>query len=302
MNPQTQPTINANGATTYLKLERVQGLSHQEFLQRYVIPRKPAILLDAISTWPALNKWGPEFWKRTYGERSVVVDGKNHRLKEIVELALNSNPERPAPYYRNIKVRNEYPELMADISPYPPHCGPNWFHSLPFFPIRDRIVGGGGHYELFIGGAGRSFPFLHFDSPGAHTFIHQIVGRKKFILFAPEDGKYLYPGEGKSFSVSRIKNLDDTESSTFPLYRHATRYEDEAGPGETLFMPSGWWHTARMLSFSVSLGIDVANQTNWPDVVGYMRRRASYENPVLALAYMTAIRTAGIAARMMGGR
>ena len=187
MNPQTQPTINANGATTCRKLERVQGLSHQEFLQRYVIPRKPAILLDAISTWPALNKWGPEFWKRTYGERSVVVDGKNHRLKEIVELALNSNPERPAPYYRNIKVRNEYPELMADISPYPPHCGPNWFHSLPFFPIRDRIVGGGGHYELFIGGAGRSFPFLHFDSPGAHTFIHQIVGRKKFILFAPED-------------------------------------------------------------------------------------------------------------------
>ena len=280
------------------KLERVRGLSQKEFMERFVIPGKPAIIQDASSKWSALKKWEPAFWKQQYGSRTTVIDGKSYTLNEVVDLALKSNADHPAPYYRNIRLRDEYPELMADISPYPEVCGPNWFHSAAFYPIRNRVVGGGGHYELFIGGEGRSFPFLHYDAPGAHTFIHQIIGYKKFILFAPEDGQYLYPAQGKSFSVSRIKDLDNLTNPEFPLYRNATRYEDQAGPGETLFMPSGWWHTAKMLSFSISLGIDATNESNWGKVTDYMSKRASFEKPLISIPYMAAIRTAGFAARI----
>lgn len=282
------------------KLERVKGLSPREFMERFVIPGKPAILQDATVQWAALQKWEPAFWKEHYGQREATIDGKQYTMNEVIDLALQSNAERPAPYYRNIRLSEEYPELMPDISPYPGMCGPNWFHSAAFYPLRNKVVGGGGHYELFIGGAGRSFPFLHYDAPGAHTFIHQIIGHKKFILFAPEDGRYLYPAEGKSFSVSRIKDLENTNAPEFPLYRNAIRYEDQAGPGETLFMPSGWWHTAKMLSFSISLGIDVANKTNWPQVTGYMSKRTSFENPLLSIPYMAMIRTAGLAAWIGG--
>lgn len=38
-----------------------------------------------------------------------------------------------------------------------------------------------------------------------------------------------------------------------------------------------------MKSFSISLGIDVVNDTNWDKVYGYMKKRASYENAVLAI-------------------
>jgi hypothetical protein len=186
---------------------------------------------------------------------------------------------------------------MKDISPYPPHCGANWFHSAGFYPVREKIIGGGGHYELFIGGAGRSFPFLHFDAPGAHTFIHQIAGRKKFILFAPSDGEYLYPLPDEKFSVSGIKDIENVDIEAYPLYQNATRYEDEAGPGDTLFMPSGWWHTAMMKSFSISLGIDAVNHTNWDKVKDYMKRRSSYENPILAAAYMAIMNTAASVSR-----
>ena len=283
----------SSGQKTYPGLDRVNGLSFADFYENYVMKRKPVILADAIDHWPAMTKWTPEFWVKNYGERPVTIDGKEHTLKRIVELSLESNEQTPAPYYRNIKIRNEYPELMADISPYPQACGPNWFHSKVFLPIRERIVGGGGHYELFIGGAGRSFPFLHYDAPGAHTFIHQIAGRKVFILFPPSDAPSLYPCEGSSFSVSRLKDLDTIDLSKFPLYANATRYVMEVGPGDTLFMPCGWWHTARMLSFSISLGIDVANRSNWDHVISYMGRRARFENPVLATAYMSYMRSAG---------
>lgn len=283
----------------YLKLPRVSGLSPGEFREQYVIPGKPAIIKDAIDDWAALTKWTPEFWKENYGEREVSIDERGYTVEQVIDLALESKPDSPAPYYRNIRIRHDFAELMADISPYPPLCGPNWFHSLAFYPVRERIVGGGGHYELFIGGAGRSFPFLHFDAPGAHTFIHQIAGKKKFILFAPSDSDYLYPMNGKKFSVSSIADIENVDLEQFPLYAKASKYEDEVGPGDTLFMPAGWWHTALMKSFSISLGIDVVNDTNWDSVYGYMKKRASYENAVLASIYMAAMASAGLMARAL---
>ena len=39
-------------------------------------------------------------------------------------------------------------------------------------------------------------------------------------------------------------------------------------------MPPGWWHTARMLTFSVSVGIDVANETNWTEVSEFLKTKA----------------------------
>jgi histone arginine demethylase JMJD6 len=277
-----------------IPIQRVRGLTYQQFLKAYIETGTPAIIEDAINLWPALERWTPAFWRSRYGSRRAEVDGKSYRLSELIDLAEQSTAAVPAPYYRNIRIRDEYPELVADISPYPKLCGPNWFLSIVFRPFRRWIVGGGGHYELFIGGAGREFPFLHYDAPGAHTFIHQIGGRKRFVLFEAADSKYLYPCEGKSFSVSRVKNVDDVETDEFPLYRYATRYEGEAGPGETLFMPSGTWHTAKMCSFSVSVAIDVANSTNWSSVIDYMRRRMNFENTLLRWSYMGIMRFAGM--------
>ena len=274
-------------------LERVAGLSHDEFVTRYVNPRRPVIIQGAISRWPAMSKWGADFWVKNYGDRRVEIEGKDYLLRDVVRMALESTKDKPAPYYRNIRLRLAYPELMSDVSPYPTVASPNWFHSKLFYPIRNRIVGGGGHYELFIGGAGRSFPYLHYNAPGAHTFIYQIVGRKRFVVFAPEDGAYLYPKPDNAFSVSQVADFENPDLAKFPLFSKATRIECEIGPGDTLFMPCGWWHTAKMESFSVGLGIDVANRTNWDHVIGYMGQRAGYENPALAFAYMTYMRVAG---------
>jgi len=34
-------------------------------------------------------------------------------------------------------------------------------------------------------------------------------------------------------------------------------------PGETLFVPAGWWHTARIVSTSITVSINGANAPNW---------------------------------------
>lgn len=273
------------------RLERVRGLSYEEFIRRYVIPRQPVVLEDVISEWPALQKWTPDFWIKRYNDRRVEIDANPFSLGEVIRLALAPKEDTPPPYYRNIRIGHEYPELQADISPYPVFCRPNWFHSAVFKPLKASFMGYG-EYELFIGGAGRSFPYLHFDVPGAHTFIHQLQGRKLLVLFAPSDAPYLYPKTG-DFNVSCIPDVDHVSADDFPLFNRATRIDAELGPGDTLFMPFGWWHTARMLSFSVTVGIDVANDTNWENVSGFLAKKAHAKLGPMGMVFMAYVRLAG---------
>jgi hypothetical protein len=121
-------------------LERVKGLSYRDFMERHIIPRQPCVIEDAIDGWRALRKWTPDFWKRTYGDRREEIDGRGYALREVIDLALVSDTASPAPYYRNIHLGTVDPELMADISPYPLYCEPNWFHSRLFAPLRKSFM------------------------------------------------------------------------------------------------------------------------------------------------------------------
>ena len=49
---------------------------------------------------------------------------------------------------------------------------------------------------------------------------------------------------------------------TFPLFDQAEGIRFRLGPGETLFVPAGWWHTARILSPSVTVSINWVNRAN----------------------------------------
>ena len=272
-NMDEESTVDPK-TTPPAQLERVKGLAYGEFIQRYVLTGLPVVIEDAIEAWPAVKKWTPEFWVKRYGNRTVEIDGTSHTLQQVVQLALEPRVEGPPPYYRGIRIGHEYPELDVDLKPYPSCCSPNWFLNPIFRPLRRSTVTGYGEYELFIGGQGRSFPYLHYDSPHSHTFIHQLQGRKLFMMFAPSDMRYVYPESGSRFQVSQIPNVENVSLDEFPLFRKATRIDTELGPGDTLFVPPGWWHTARMLAFSVTVGIDVANETNWDGVSEFLKRKA----------------------------
>ena len=56
-----------------------------------------------------------------------------------------------------------------------------------------------GWFELFVNHPeGAGFPFLHRDTCHVHAVSMQIQGRKRFVMFPPEDARYLYPLGGGS--------------------------------------------------------------------------------------------------------
>jgi hypothetical protein len=62
-------------------------------------------------------------------------------------------------------------------------------------------------------------------------------------------------------------------------------------PGEMLFVPSHWWHTTKMLSPSITVSINVLNQSNWHELVKFVA--INRRNPLVSLASRVYLSGAG---------
>ena len=72
----------------------------------------------------------------------------------------------------------------------------------------------------------------------------------------------LYPRPGLDRNKSQINDPLNPDLDAFPLCDQAEGVRFRLGPGETLFVPAGWWHTARILSPSVTVSINTVNRAN----------------------------------------
>jgi hypothetical protein len=249
------PFIRSGG----IERMRWNRVDRRLYVREYLNALKPAIVLGAIDHWPARGKWTPAFFKERYGALEVSAGGKLWKLRDLIDRILVSTPEDPAPYLHNQLVADWPPELAADIYPMPECTRPNYLESR-LFPSEPPT-----YVEAFIGGAGAAFPILHYDNLHTHAFLMQLYGRKEYLVFPPDQSRFLYPRTGIETNKSSIPDIQNVDLSRFPLFAQAQRMRFELHPGETLFVPAGWWHTARILSPSVTVSINGANAGNWTD-------------------------------------
>ena len=221
---------------------------------------KPAIIAGAFDHWPARHKWTPEFFRDRYGMLQVVIDGRVWRLADLVDRILASTPQNPAPYLHNQLLSKWPAELSADIAPMPDCTRPNYLESS-LFPARVAPT----YIEFYIGGTGATFPTLHYDNLHTHAFLMQLYGIKEYLVFTPDQARYLYPRTGIEANKSSIPDIDNVDPARFPQYANARSMRFQLHAGETLFVPAGWWHTARILTPSITVSINGANRGNWTD-------------------------------------
>jgi ribosomal protein L16 Arg81 hydroxylase len=94
---------------------------------------------------------------------------------------------------------------------------------------------------------------LHRDFWHTHAYLAQIKGRKRAILFSPKDSDFLYSGQ---------VDPEQPDFERFPLFDYATAYECVIGPGDTLLIPSKWWHYVRGLEKSITVSHNFFNESN----------------------------------------
>jgi histone arginine demethylase JMJD6 len=233
-------------------------LGRKRFREEYLLPLRPVVITGGISHWRASGTWTPDFFRQHYGDRDVTVDDQHWRLTDLLDRIEASSATTPAPYLRNEWLAKWPKQVLADVQPMPQCSLPNWLDSWAF-PSRDHPT----FIELYIGGAGANFPILHFDNWHTHAFLMQLYGEKEYLALAPDQGRFLYPQEGAASNKSGIKDALHPDLDRFPLFAQAQGIRFTLSPGETLFVPAGWWHTARILTTSITVSINGANTSNW---------------------------------------
>jgi hypothetical protein len=239
---------------------QARDLPYQVFLRDYVRAKRPLVVRNAVSTWPALAKWTPDFFKQQFASKLVQVSyTEQMNFADFIDGVLASTEARPGPYMYRLFVHEHLPEVLGDLSPPNAYAFPRRYAS-PLMQEYWRRPDG--YLKLLIGGIGGRFPVMHFDGENAHATITEIYGDKEFLVYAPEDSAYLYPSP-KRANHSLVDDPRNQDLQRFPLLAKATQFRAILAPGDMVFVPCGWWHTARALSPSISVGMNLLDDSNW---------------------------------------
>jgi hypothetical protein len=269
-----------------LPLDKRQRPSYDEFVEKYLIPHKPLIISGALDDWAAL-KWTPEYFRQQYPALLLKINGTDFRMADFVELILNSDDQHPAPYLRNEIVDHFLPALLPDIHPMPVYFSDNWLDDPLTRPLDSRFDRG--RAQFFLGGKGGKFPFLHFDGWHSHAFICQIYGTKEFTLYSPDQTPYLYV-RPKQYNASQIPDIEHPDYDKYPLFARASAVRFRIEPGEILFIPGGWWHSAKMTMPSITISVNRVNASNWGSLTGDFCATAPAHLKPLVWAYLSSVR------------
>jgi hypothetical protein len=243
----------------YASVDKRANVSHAEFMDRYAWGSRPLVLTDVAQQWPAMKRWSPQDLKTRFGHLDVEIQAErsadpnyevnklNHRRKvrlaDFVDRVLAGGPSND--YYltanNEILRKPEFAPLLNDIGTLPNFCKAE---DLP------RSA------SFWFGPAGTVTPLHHDTLMLCHT---QIVGRKRWRFISPLDIPKLY----NHFEVYSPIDLDHPDLARFPLFRDVTVLEVIVEPGETVFLPLGWWHQVSSLDVSLSFSysnIDLPNE------------------------------------------
>lgn len=144
----------------------------------------------------------------------------------------------------------EYLELVAagthDLPPYLGNLELRELNSLCHWPTYfDKM----GPPRFWLGPAGTVTP-LHCDYDD--NIFAQIWGSKRIFLAPPHHDQYLYPKEANGILFGSPFDPEAPDFEKFPLAREATMIECIVNPGDLLYVPAGWYHQVRSLTFSLS--------------------------------------------------
>jgi len=260
------------------QVESVSGITPATLDEATIYRTQPLILKGLCDEWPIVHAGlssdsaGAAYLRDNYSGEPVVgslgqADTKGRvfynsdmtgfnftnskvNLNLVLDqlLANSDSSDAPLMYMGSTDARRFFPSLIQDNSLTIPQANP--------------II------SVWLGNQSRIA--AHYDFPV--NLACNVVGKRRFTLFPPDQIKHLYPGPiefapgGQEISMVDF-SAPDLEK--FPLFSKAieSALVAELAPGDCLLIPSMWWHHVEALtSFNVLI-------THWwRDTPGYLGR------------------------------
>ena len=225
------------------------GSNPAQDLAPLITSASPAVLDNLSEAWPALERWSPEQLSARFGSKKVRVydgsfgdPGKGYMdsvdtmpfAQFLEDVLVNGRDLRMFLY----NIGRQIPELLEDIAF--PDIG---------LQFSRRFV------YTFFGCKGATTP-LHYDIDMGYVLHTVIRGRRRVRLFAPDQSTRLYQ---HPFTVRSYVDLDRPDYPTYPALGLAQGFEVVLEPGDTLFMPAGYWHEFHYLEAGMGLSMRAAS-------------------------------------------
>lgn len=239
-------------------IERIENPSEDYFRQNYLEKSRPVVIVNTEPRAPQAG-WDFENLRRLAGDCVVPVYDWGAKGPTIQDDFVIKSMKLSEAIGHAMRVTNaatqRFSVCQLPIESLPPlakeYRTPAFMENgekldrlpVPFREARRRA--------LFIS----FFRGIHWHN-GREAVAQLLTGRKKFILFHPQDSRFLYP---RKLMDSGLAWFDETEAvfcseipfengiqaidrRRFPLFDRATPLEVELNAGECLYIPSHWWH------------------------------------------------------------
>lgn len=202
----------------------------------------PFLITGLVNRWP-LSLLTPQTLRDSYGDLPVRA-----RVGDYINTAFA--PDRAM---QDMTMR-DYLDLVETGSQNLAPALPPYLGNLELRPLNrlchwPAYLGKTGPPRFWLGPAGTVTP-LHCDYDD--NIFAQIWGSKRIFLAPPHHDEFLYPSEASAILFGSPFNPEAPDFEQFPLARQALMIECIVHPGELLYVPAGWYHQVRSLTFSLS--------------------------------------------------
>ncbi len=245
----------------------ISSLGQETFIRKYRNTGTPVVITGLLDTE---GDWNLDFLCETFGEREFLFrnygrDRYNRDQRQWKSIgsgvALQS---MPFTRYAEMLRSHQAHEDKISLGKYPLKNTPlTDRHSLKIIGEQLGLTQPVSDLNIYVTPGGHRSG-LHYDSMDGT--LMQLHGAKKIIFFPPSETNKLYPfpvylhlryGLKLRCWFSQV-SLENPDFQVFGKFKEAfeNRYEVILNPGETLYIPAGWWHDV------ISLGDEMVCAVN----------------------------------------
>lgn len=240
------PMPEARGSETRAEFQRSKELG------------TPLVMRQFAQDWPA-NHWTWDDLCGAVGTRTTGIRGNAFAHGQSTTFFPNPIAQKLiADYFRQLERNEASDERLFGFNLRA--NAPNLEHHNKhrYRPLGVRVV----NLPAYFFGAPGSDTRIHYDFDWVDLLLSHFKGQKRIWLFDQRQNEHLYQIPGTVHSAVDFSRLAELRES-FPNVEHLKGYEVILEPGDTLYIPKGYWHHITYVTGSFSITYRI-----WPQTVG----------------------------------
>ncbi|KAF9361997.1 hypothetical protein BGX26_008169 [Mortierella sp. AD094] len=246
-----------------IPIEDYQALDQDTFYQRYGFPNRPVMFQNSgVESWPAWEQWTLESLDAKYGDTLFRVSNLDSNTIPSFKMCFSDflhyvkyNKDQDPLYLFDPRFVETVPEMGDAYQASGIPLVPKYFE-VDFFSLLKEETRP--PFRWILIGPQRTGAPWHVDPSGTSAWNTLLSGHKRWVLYPPN---MIPPGHDPT-SLERMSSVE-WYLDVYPFLPSELRpIEIVQHPGQTIYVPSGWWHMVLNMDDTVAVTQNFADETN----------------------------------------